>query len=54
MADVWVIAQFSLPTKLVDQKNYGVPCIMGYLGYGIRGLRLYLSNDHQGCLDSTV
>jgi len=43
MADVWVIARFSPPTKLVDQKTYGVSRSMGYQGYGLRGLRLYLS-----------
>jgi hypothetical protein len=41
ITEVWVIDRNLLQTKLVTRKIYGLLEIMGYEGYGLRGLRLY-------------
>lgn len=40
---LWVMGLKSPPTELVDQKMYGVCPTMGFLGYGLSRVRLYIS-----------
>ena len=41
IADLWVMGRNFLQTNLVDKIFYGVSGVMGYEGYGLRGVRLY-------------
>ena len=43
MRTLWVMDWNSLRTKLVAPKTYGLSWIMGYEGYGLRGIRLYIT-----------
>jgi len=40
-ADLWVIVRNSPQTKSVYGSSYGLRGVMGYEGYGLRGVRLY-------------
>jgi hypothetical protein len=40
IADLWVMGRKFLQTNLVDKFFYGVRGVMGFEGYGLRGVRL--------------
>ena len=44
--DLWVIVHKFPPTDLVELPCYGVPGVMGYPRYGLRGVRLYIKNKN--------
>ncbi len=48
MRDLWVICALPLHTKSVTKKFYGIRGSMGFQGYGLGGLRLYLGRLRQG------
>jgi hypothetical protein len=41
MGKLWVMGRNSLGTRSVPTKRYGLSRVMGYEGYGLRGIRLY-------------
>ena len=46
MGQLWVMGPIYVVTNVVTPKTYGILGGMGYLGYGLRGRRLYVLCGH--------
>jgi hypothetical protein len=49
ITELWVIVHNFPPTDVVELPGYGVSEVMGYSGYGLRGVRLYIDNSMWAC-----